>query len=125
MINKRFEAYKIARELKRSGQECVFLRKGLNDFGEPTDEEFEVGSLLSLYHEQNSYVQINVGDTSQYRTKKMPMLLCLYKDWQNSDISVDDCIKINNKTFRVTAITDIQEWNIICDISLEVIDNGI
>ena len=35
MINTRFEAYKIKRELKRSGIDYEFKRKKKNDFGEP------------------------------------------------------------------------------------------
>ena len=38
-INKEFEAYKIKRELKRSGIEYQFKRKGMNDF---------VSQLMSL-----------------------------------------------------------------------------
>ena len=38
MINTQFEAYKIKRELKRSGIDYEFKRSGVNDFGEPVGE---------------------------------------------------------------------------------------
>ena len=101
MINTQFEAYKIKRELKRSGIDYEFKRSGLNDFGEPDNKLVTVGIIKGLYHEQNSNIQITTGDTTQVRTKKIPMILCLY------------------------GITNIQEWNIISDISLEVVDNVI
>lgn len=125
MINTRFEAYKIKRELKRSGIDYEFKRSGKNDFGEPTGELKIVGKLKGLYHEQNSIIQITTGDTTKTRTKKVPMILCLYENTASLVLQVDDVVKINAKTFKVTGVTNIQEWNLISDISLEVVDNGV
>jgi len=123
MINTQFEAYKIKRELKRSGIDYEFKRSGVNDFGEPVDEPIVVGTIRGLYHEQNSSVQVTTGDTTQVRTKKIPMILCLYEDAASLVLQVGDELKINNKTLKVTGVVNIQEWNIIADISLEVVDN--
>ena len=123
MINTQFEAYKIKRELKRSGIDYEFKRSGSNDFGEPVGEPTVIGIIRGLYHEQNSSVQITTGDTTQVRTKKIPMILCLYEDAANLVLQVGDELKINNKTLKVTGVVNIQEWNIIADISLEVVDN--
>ena len=123
-INKEFEAYKIKRELKRSGIEYQFKRKGMNDFGEPTDELEEVGKLKGLYHEENSNIQITTNDTTQVRTKKIPMILCLYEDAASLFLKVGDIVSFGIKTFKVTGAVNIQEWSIIADISLEVVDDG-
>ena len=123
MVNTKFEAYKIRRELKRIGKEYEFKRAKLNNFKEPTKDSVVAGRLTGLYHEQNSNVSISTGDTTQSRTKKIPMILCLHED--ATFLKIDDFVKINSKTFKVTGVTNIQEWNIIADISLEVIDNGI
>lgn len=123
MINTKFEAYKLRRELKRIGKEYEFKRAKLNDFKEPTKEDEFAGKLLGLYHEQNSNVSITTGDTTQTRTKKVPMILCLYED--ATFLKIGDKVEINSKTFKVTGIVNIQEWNIIADISLEVVDDGI
>lgn len=123
MINTQFEAYKIKRELKRSGIDYEFKRFGVNDFGEPVGEPTVVGTIRGLYHEQNSSVQVTTGDTTQVRTKKIPMILCLYEDAASLVLQVGDELKINNKTLKVTGVVNIQEWNIIADISLEVVDN--
>ena len=125
MINTKFEAYKIKRELKRSGIDYEFKRSGLNDFGEPNNELITVGIIKGLYHEQNSNIQITTGDTTQVRTKKIPMILCLYDDAASLALQVGDLLEINKKQFKVTGITNIQEWSIISDISLEVVDNVI
>ena len=123
MINTQFEAYKIKRELKRSGIDYEFKRSGVNDFSEPVGEPIVVGTIRGLYHEQNSSVQVTTGDTTQVRTKKIPMILCLYEDAASLVLQVGDELKINNKTLKVTGVVNIQEWNIIADISLEVVDN--
>lgn len=124
MINKKFEAYKIKREIKRSGCNYNVLRKGLNEFGEPTSDTQYVGNIDALYHEENSNIQITTGNTTQVRTKKIPMLLCIYDDFNVKGFSVGDFVKINLKTFKITGIVNIQEWGIIGDISLEVFDDG-
>lgn len=123
MINTKFEAYKIRRELKKVGTEYKFKRAKLNDFKEPTDENELAGKLLGLYHEQNSYVSVTVSDATQTRTKKVPMILCLYEDAKT--LKFGDIVEINSKKLKVTGIVNIQEWNIIADVSLEVIDDGI
>lgn len=123
MVNTKFEAYKVRRELKRIGKVYEFKRAKLNDFKEPTKDSEVAGKLTGLYHEQNSNVSITTGDTTQTRTKKVPMILCLYED--ATFLKIGDKVKINSKTFKVTGIVNIQEWNIISDISLEVVDDGI
>ena len=123
MINKEFEAYKLKRELKRSGINYEFKRSKTNEFGEPTDELDIIGSLLGIYHEQNSRIQLTTGDTTQIRSKKIPMILALYEDTAKLVLEVGDIVEINEKTFKVTGVTNIQEWSIISDISLEVVDN--
>lgn len=125
MVNKDFEAYKLKRELKRSGIDYEFKRLGVNDFGEPDDEPTVVGSLKGLYHEQNSNIEITTGDTTRVRTKKIPMILCLFDDAASLALKIDDFLFINKKKFKVTGIVNIQEWSIISDISLEVVDDGV
>lgn len=125
MINKRFEAYKIRREIKRSGDTYKFQRHVRNEFDEPIiGIDDDVCSIQGLYHEENSNIQITTGDTTQVRTKKIPMILC---EWENvaGKLLVGDFTIINRKVFKVTGVVNIQEWSIVADISLEVVDNGI
>lgn len=124
MINTKFEAYKILREIKRSGIEVNFLRQETNKFKEPIGEPKPVGMISCIYHEQNGSVRITTGDTTQVRSKKVPMLLCLYSDASQIGLQVGDQVKLNGKTFNVTGVTNIQEWNVVADISLEVVDVG-
>lgn len=125
MINTRFEAYKIKRELKRSGIEYEFKRSKENEYKEPTDESVVVGKVVGIYHEQNGSIQITTGETTQTRTKKIPMILCLYEDVASIGLRVGDFAVINSKKFKYTGTVNIQEWNIVADISLEVVDDGV
>ena len=75
-VNKSFEAYKLRREILRSGIELEFFRNAKNEFGEPDiNKESELlGKVSGLYHEQNSYVEVIDGELTRYRAKKIPML---------------------------------------------------
>lgn len=119
MINKQFEAYKIRREIKRSGETYTFMRPSLNEFNEPSGDETEVGSLRGLYHEQNSNIQLTTGDTTQIRTKKLPMILCIYEDAKTLNLQLGDKLYLNDRILKVVSLVNIQEWNIIGDLSLE------
>ena len=125
MINTKFEVYKIQRELNRSGIVVDFLRQETNKFKEPIGEPKKIGSILCIYHEQNGCIKISTGDTTQVRTKKVPMLLCLHSDVSQVNVQVGAQVKLNGKTFNVTGVITIQEWHLVADISLEVVDVGI
>lgn len=125
MVNNKFEVYKIKRELKRSGRDYEFTRPKANDFGEPSDEEEVIGILRGLYHERSEHIMVSMSDTTQVRTKKVPSILCLYEDATPLALVIGDRVKLNGKVMKVTGVVDIQEWNLIVDVSLEVVDNGI
>ena len=125
MVNTRFEAYKIKRELKRSGTEYEFKRYSENDFKETSDKPILIGKIVGLYHEQSSGVSLTSNEATQVRTKKIPMILCLYEDVILLDLKVGDFVELNTRIFKVVGIINIQEWNIVSDISLEVVDSGI
>lgn len=103
----------------------MFTRPAVNKYNEPSCEEDEVGIINGLYHEQNSHIAVAMGDTTQVRTKKVPSILCLYEDAAFLKVAVGDRVKINNKILKITGVVNIQEWNIIADISLEAVDDGI
>lgn len=125
-VNKEFEAYKIRRELIRSDTRYTILRDAKNQFKELVEEGNPevVCSFLGLYHEQNGYIQLRTGDTTQTRTKKIPFILCLFEDIKCNKIDINDYVIINGKRYNVTGVIDVQNWGIVADISLEVVDNG-
>lgn len=125
MINTRFESYKVKRAIKQSGRSYHFDRPAANECGEPIrDSLTSMGNLSGLYHEQNSNIQVTTGDTTQSRTKKIPMILCLYDDFEKLKLKTGDITSIGKYCYKITGVVNIQGWNVIADISLEVIDNG-
>ena len=126
MVNTKFELYKIKREIKRSGATVEFLRPGQNEYGEK-DESSLVSLYVSkgLYHELNSHISVTTGETTQYRSKKIPAIMLPFSEINPIGLRTGDIAKINNKEFRITKVENIQEWNIICDINLEVEDVGL
>lgn len=124
MINAKFEEYKLSRELRRSGKPYEFSRHKLNEYGEPLPEKTIIGGLVGLYHESTSYIYLSVSNATQSQTKKVPQILCLYGAVSALGIKANDKVVVNGKEHRVTGIDNVQEWNIIADISLELIVDG-
>lgn len=131
MINTKFEAYKLKREVRRNGVVFEFKRRKLDKFNEPTGELETVAEVRGLYHESNSYIAETVGDAATIRTKKQPMLLCLADDVKLSDLRQGDEIQIPLRSSQMTSVTlryvgcvDIQNWGIIADLSFEEVDKG-
>lgn len=131
MINTKFEAYKLKREVRRNGVVFEFKRRKLDKFNEPTGELETVAEVRGLYHESNSYITETVGDAATTMTKKQPMLLCLVDDVKSSDLRQGDEIQIQLRSSQMTSVTlryvgcvDIQNWGIIADLSFEEVDEG-
>lgn len=130
MINTRFELYKLRRELKRNGKDYTFRRHKLNKFNEPTIELEDVLTIRCLYHEVSSFKTTLTGDSSTTVTEKQPMLLCAVEDVKDSELEIGDFIEVEDsvyggkKVLRFVGIVDIQNYGIIADISLEVVDDG-
>lgn len=131
MINTRFEAYKLRREIRRSGIDFTFRRPaGVNDFGEPTGDLVEVATVRGIYHETNAYVTQTVGDAATTRTKKQPMILCLMDDFRDSGVLEGDVVEMPlraseslSKAFSFVACVDVQEWGIVADLSLRGVED--
>lgn len=121
-INTQFEAYKIERELKRSGVDVSFMRKAKNAYGEDTDTSLLVCVAKCLYHVETGYLQVSTQEGAQTRFKRIPKLLCLKDDVL--PVRMGDVVVYKGKTYSVCGVDDIQEWGIIADVSLEVVDNG-
>jgi len=140
-MNTKFEAFKLQRQLARSGKEYRFYRAGKNAFGEPDRPPHpnplpggegigeKVGSVKGLYHEINYFVKTETSEAATVRGTrgrpiKQPMILCLLESVKAADLLFGDTTVINGKTFKVTGVQNIQEWGIIASISLEVVDDG-
>lgn len=126
VLNTKFELYKVNREIKKVGIALAFYRDNLNAYKEPVgDEPTTLGLLNCIYHETNSSVKVTTGETTQYQTKKVPMLLCSYEDIDHLGIKAGDYTKLNGKRYNVTGVVNVQEWCIVADVTMEVVNDGI
>lgn len=124
-MNKRFEAYKLNRVIKRTGTDVEFFRPIRNRYGEITDESTSVGVLRCLYHEDNGRIEVSRnGAFSTWRDMQSPYLTATIKDIMVLDLKVEDFCTIGGKQHTIGGIVDIQQWGIIGTISLEVMDDG-
>lgn len=119
MDAKSFQINKVARALKRDGQEFTFERAVLNKFGEPTDQKKEI-KITGLFHETTSYISKSAVDASIITKKSSPMILCV----NFNGVQKGDKLTFNGKSYLVNEIKDLLECNAIFDISLEVIQDG-
>lgn len=108
---------KIQRQLNCKGLDYSFKRNKIDKFKQPTNEVVDVIILKGIYHEANSYITKNVSDAAITQSKKKPMILTLFENV--GDLKQDDFVFINNKKYKVTGLLDVQNYGVVCDISLE------
>lgn len=138
VINRKFELYKIKREIKRSGISFVYWRFPRNEFGEiDIDKEpVYLCTIKGMYHEftahiLDTFVILSGTETVTTRTKKTPQSLCeydniLFKNSKGEDdsIKIGDYVYYNYRVMRVTGLQNIMEWNTLVDVSFEEVDDG-
>lgn len=111
----------VEREIARNGSTYIVKRNKVDKYGEPTQEVEEVTTLRGLFHISKGFVTKNTSDGSQTKTKGQPMILALLEEC--ATIQTGDFVVINSNTYKITDINNIEEYNIIADISLEVVLN--
>lgn len=113
-----FELYKVQRFIKRWGQTFTFTLAGENSFNEPEGVKVEV-SLPGVFHDNNEYITQDSSDAATIRSKLNTQILCLAKD--AAQIQPEMTVVIQGQTYRVTGVRNIENLNLACDISLEVV----
>lgn len=135
MINNRFVLYQVKREIKRNPTKMKFYRRELNEFGEPNDEPTFLCEYTGLYHEHNPHMldsyKILTGQTlGTYTGDKYPQIMVPYEDFWIKDgdkvigVQKGDEVIWNGRLLRVTGVSNVQEWNLLYDISFEEVDDG-
>lgn len=126
-MNNKFEAHKLEVQLKRSGRDFVILRQERNDFGELTGDYKKAGVIKGLLHGSVSSIlsTITTSDTSSSRAKPDAQFLCLADEVRKMGLKPYDIVLANCKYYRVQSLNDVEEWGVIYDVLLEVVDHGI
>lgn len=117
-----FQLHKIRRLICTQGYGFEFFLPGENEFGEP-DGVSETHIVAGVYHETTSFLSKTSSDSTTIRQKPSPMILCLWEDVERLSHMMQ--LKYNGKLYRIGAIRNLSEANIVADISLEEVqDNG-
>lgn len=109
----------VEREIVRNGSTYTVKRNKVDKYGEPTQEVEEVTTLRGLFHISKGFITKNTSDGSKTKTKGQPMFLALLEECET--IQNGDFVVINGNTYKITDKNNIDEYNIIADISLEVV----
>lgn len=116
MNSVQFQLNKVRRLINTQGRSVVVTRQGKNKFNEPNGEA-EVFNIKGVFHETTSYLSKTGSNGSTVRSKPSPMFMCL---WESAEsLQHTDQVLINNRTYNIGEIKNIDEANAVADISLE------
>ena len=116
MNSVQFQLNKVRRLINTQGRSVVVTRQGNNKFNEPNGEA-EVFNIKGVFHETTSYLSKTGSNGSTVRSKPSPMFMCL---WESAEsLQHTDQVLINDRTYNIGEIKNIDEANAVADISLE------
>lgn len=119
----KMELHKVLREIQIHGTEYKFFRKKVDKYGEPTKEEPEqIANVKGLFHVSKGYTTQNIQDGTKTHSKGQPMLMVAHENV--GEIKTEDFFVINKNKYKVVEKNNIQEYNIVTDISLELVLDG-
>ena len=115
------ELCKVSREIQRHGDKADVYEVILDDYGEYQGKNM-TDSVSVLFHITKGFVSQSIGDATVSRSKGQPAFLMTYSEAEK--IKVGNIVLYNGKYYRVVEKNNIQEYNIVVDVSLEVFDDG-
>lgn len=122
MFDQRMAFHRLEQQIAWRGEFYTVTRKELNEFNEKTNP-VEIGTIRGISHNGSSnHVKVNISDNGQVIEKNTPYIMTTW--FNGSILKKDDIISINSVDYKVAGITNVGEYNIIAEISLEVILNG-
>lgn len=114
----KFLESRVKRQIQWNGVEYEFTKMGEDNYRQPIETDNKI-KVTGIYHEENSYVSKTGSDSSVTVTEPSPKILCLWSD--ASKLSGGDILLLNDKKYKITGITDIQNYRVAGDISLELV----
>lgn len=121
-MNKCIELYKVQREIKMHGSSFTVKRNKIDEYKEPTGEQETITAFRGLFHITKTFKTRTIKDGTDTRTKGQPMVLVEYSDVE--EIRNGDIIEYNGLEYTIADVNNIEQMNIIADISMELVMNG-
>lgn len=115
------ELCKVSREIQRNGDRADVYEVILDEDGE-YQKKNKTDNVSVLFHITKGFVSQSIGDATISRSKGQPAFLMTFSEAEK--IEVGNIVLYNGKYYRVVEKNNIQEYNIVVDVSLEVFDDG-
>ena len=116
------ELHKVEREIRTHGTSYTFQRDTLDEYKEPTGQVEEITTVCGLFHITKGYSTRKTSEGTETHSKSQPMLMMKHSD--SVSIKNGDFVLINSNKYIVVEKNNIQELNIIVDVSLEIVLDG-
>lgn len=117
------ELFKTEREIKINGFAYLICQDKVDEYNQPTGEAETIKVMQALYHTSNAYKKRSTADSTTTYSEKQPMLLTTYEEVKDLLDKKNLFIVVNNIRYNFVAFENVQDYNIIYDISLEVVIN--
>lgn len=111
-------------EVKRVGVVADFYKQKLDERNESTGEYEKKESICGIFHQVKSHQQKTVSNIITYSTRPQPSFMCVDDEYKKLFVEMNDLLRINGKDYRIVAVNNIQEMNVVYDFSLEVVNDG-
>ena len=121
-LTSEFELYKIAREIQMHGETYHINELVCDEYGKPTGEQKSIVDVRGIFHTSKGYITENISDGTKTHSKGQPLLLLKYED--SEPIQNGHILESGSNRYKVVEKNNIQLYNIVCDISLELVVNG-
>lgn len=116
------ELHKVKREIQIYGDEYTVYKQKTDSYGETTSDIEEIQKVSGLFHITKGYTAQTISDGTRIKAKAQPMLMVCMED--SKQIENGMFIVINNNRYNIVDKNNIQEYNIVVDLSLELVQNG-
>lgn len=109
---------KLRRQLAMNGRKFDFQQIGEDQYHQK-NQIVRQYTIDGIFHESTSYIKSADKEGSRLTSKPQPMILTLKSEADK--VSKDDILLLNDVKYIVVAKHDVNNLNIACDISLEVV----
>lgn len=115
--NIQFELYKVEREIKLHGETYEVHRDNKDEYGEAADGNSLICSFCGIFHTSRGFTTRSTTVATTTRNTGSPMILAVFSDCEK--IQKGDYIMINDVRYEIVDKNNIEEQNIVVDMSLE------
>ena len=114
---------RVKRRILWDGRDFTFTRYAVNEYHEKTKEIEKQYTIKGIYHDGGGYggmlnIELLEREGSRDLMKTKPMILCLCDDI-SKDVQMDDRVFIGDDEYFVAERTNLTNYNIAYEISLE------